>query len=262
MPKQPPEKEPKKPRRKSSAVLTVVDGGKTPKAVRSGGGVPVKTGAKREIKPDPKIGVQVGKAAATPKCYESHKPYAVTADHFIHGGSCFRPVKDCDVYVALDGAASITEQSFPWTPGHEIHFTIRDRHAPTSPKATKELVRWLAKQLYDGKTIHVGCIGGHGRTGLILAALRAHMANDENAIEHVRANYCHRAVESEVQVAFLQEHFGCVWTKPSSALSSKFLDKFPSTTGAATPKFQGFGAGELFDKLPMPTVTTKKPDET
>jgi len=255
-----PEDKPK--RSKSTAKLTVVDGGKTPKVVRAGPVEGIKTGAKKAEKPQPNPKLT---APRQPRCYESHKPYRVAPYYFVHGGSCFSPVKGCDVYVALDGAFQVGAMSWAWTAGHEIYFPIRDRHAPISETLFKDLIRWLAKQLYEKAIVHVGCIGGHGRTGLVLAALHAHMTKDPDAITHVRENYCNRAVESDDQVEFLVKHFGCKAVAAShsyggggSLLGGKFK---PSTHVSG-------GSGQLFDDLHIgmtkfPTVTTvKDPTDT
>jgi hypothetical protein len=73
----------------------------------------------------------------------------------------------------------------------------------------KRLVEWTAQQVNAGRKVHCGCIGGHGRTGLFLAALKAYMDPEEkDPITLVRTAYCKKAVESTVQVKFLAEHFG------------------------------------------------------
>ena len=39
--------------------------------------------------------------------------------------------------------------------------------APSNVARFKKLVTWVCTQLQDGKTVHIGCIGGDGRTGEI-----------------------------------------------------------------------------------------------
>lgn len=177
-------------------------------------------------------------------CYATHKPVKLGNGTFF-GGSCAHPqVDDADVYVGLDLSMPVRPRSFPWMPGVEFVFPIRDHDVPSDPKQFKHLIAYLAGQLDAGAKVHVGCIGGHGRTGMVLAALRAHMAQDKGAIEHVRANYCHRAVESLQQVEFLVEHFGVTPAKGSDH------GKFKSGgAGGAGHKFAGPGSATLFDEL-------------
>jgi hypothetical protein len=129
----------------------------------------------------------------TPMCYESHPPYQVTDEHVIYGGSCSYPVvKDADVYIGFDGSMKLHGKSFPWHKGDggpvEVYFKIWDGDAPEDKAEFRCMVEWTAEQLKAGKKVHAGCIGGHGRTGMFLAALRKHMTGDENATQHVREN--------------------------------------------------------------------------
>ena len=68
------------------------------------------------------------------------------------------------------------------------------------------LVLWVLEQIASGKMVEVGCMGGHGRTGTLLAALRAAQGElPGRAIGWVRNNYCKRAVESNGQVDFVAD---------------------------------------------------------
>jgi hypothetical protein len=60
----------------------------------------------------------------------------------------------------------------------------------------------------DGKTVHVGCVGGHGRTGIVISAIVAELTGKKDAIQWVRKHYCKKAVESKAQVQFLMKHYG------------------------------------------------------
>ena len=81
-------------------------------------------------------------------------------------------------------------------------------HARTIRSCSQQLITWTVDQLHAGHKVHAGCIGGHGRTGLFLAALYAHMTGEADAIAHVRKHYCEKAVETKKQVDFLVKHFG------------------------------------------------------
>lgn len=148
------------------------------------------------------------------RCYHTHPALALPGTtHVVYGGSCFDPVvKDADVYVGLDGGMKTTRKAWPWTPGHEVLFPIPDMGVPADAAAFKSLISWLSMELNSGHKVHVGCIGGHGRTGMVLAALVS-LRGEKDAITYVRKNYCPKAVESKAQVRFLSEHFGILPAK-------------------------------------------------
>lgn len=147
-------------------------------------------------------------------CYETHPPLPI-GEHLIYGGSCVSPfVTNADVYVGLDHMMKRSPRQFPWEPGEEFLYPITDMGVPDAA-SLKKLVAWLTVQLTAKKLVHVGCIGGHGRTGLVFAALVAYMTDEKDAIAYVRKHYCHKAVESALQVRFLSEHFGILEAEPA-----------------------------------------------
>jgi hypothetical protein len=101
----------------------------------------------------------------------------------------------------------------PWH-GSAVYFYIPNMGVPKSIDEFKNLLNWIMARLKDGKTVHIGCIGGHGRTGLVLAALTQLITNDPDATQRVRDEYCEKAVESKEQVEWLQKHFGINPVKP------------------------------------------------
>jgi hypothetical protein len=145
------------------------------------------------------------------QCYQKH-PALLLGQYEIYGGNAATPmVKDADLYVSLHaglscGWATETWDLYKselacdaWESGGkigEVSFAIPDGHAPQDADRFKALVSWLCTQLQAGKKIHVGCIGGHGRTGTVLAAITAQATGEKHAIEYVRNHYCHRAVET------------------------------------------------------------------
>lgn len=143
------------------------------------------------------------------RCYHSHPPMQLpSTELIIHGGSCSSPaVKDADIYVGLCSSMRFTERNWPWKKGYEVLFAIPDMGVPAKPDEFKKLVAWVRRQLEEGKKVHVGCIGGHGRTGTFLSALVSTFG-EADAITYVRKHYCKKAVESTEQVKFLGEHFG------------------------------------------------------
>ena len=144
-------------------------------------------------------------------CYESH-PAMKLGKGVLVGGSASHPaVKDADVYVSLQNGSTSGRSSDPWEPkGHvvEVHYSIQDMNAPVNLPRFKKMVTWLCTQLQEGKKVHVGCVGGHGRTGLVVSAIVAEMTEKKDVIQWVRKHYCKKAVESKSQIQFLMKHYG------------------------------------------------------
>jgi hypothetical protein len=141
----------------------------------------------------------------------------------VAGSSCGTPaVGDCDIYIGLDRGMTFTDRQFPWTPGAEIYYPIRDMSVPENLTTYRKLINWTLEQLEGGAKVHVGCIGGHGRTGMFFAALVAVATGRKDAITYVREHYCKKACETAGQIEFLVKHFGVDPVKASkSATSSK-----------------------------------------
>lgn len=147
------------------------------------------------------------------RCFHTH-PALPIGEHYVFGGSCGTPVHDdCDIYVGLDYSMAEHPERLPFIDGHAIHYKIQDMGVPTRPEEFKQLITWLAARIEKGDKVHVGCIGGHGRTGIVLSALVALMTSETDAIGYVREHYCEKAVESDKQVKFLMEHFGVAEAK-------------------------------------------------
>lgn len=169
----------------------------------------------------------------TGRCYTSHPPLKI-GEHVIYGGSCIEPViGDADVYVGLDHGMKMTKRYYPWRDGTEVKFLIQDMGVPENADDFKDLIAWLSTQLAAGKKVHVGCIGGHGRTGMVLSALVKVMTGNEDATTYVRENYCQKAVESQRQVDWLNKHFGIKPVSPAKGFSSDF-------TSGSTPRQRSF----------------------
>jgi protein-tyrosine phosphatase len=149
------------------------------------------------------------------RCFHSH-PALALGEFKIYGGNASTPaVKDADIYVALD-RGSYDKPSYPWKKGPiSILFRVTDMQEPDDKKEFRNMVVWLAEQVREGKKVHIGCIGGHGRTGTLLAALVAHMGVSDDPIAYVRTNYCKKAVESTRQIDFLVKEYGAKSAEPS-----------------------------------------------
>ena len=83
--------------------------------------------------------------------------------------------------------------------------------------------------LRAGFKVGWGCMGGHGRTGWLAAKVHQLITDcsGDEAVNHVRDNYCLEAVESQLQLTDL----GCLSCKPS---------KWSYAVVSTTPKTIGF----------------------
>lgn len=173
-----------------------------------------------------------------PPCYKTH-PALVYGDLKLYGGSCSYPaVTDADIYVALQDGASSGFKTDPWEEKQviEVKFPITDSLAPKSSEVErfKKMVTWICNQLQAGKKIHTGCIGGHGRTGLVLSAVIAELG-EKDAIGYVRKNYCEKAVETSEQVQFLMKHYG---VEPATARKTDLFHG-PKSSGKGFSSYTG-----------------------
>jgi protein-tyrosine phosphatase len=154
-------------------------------------------------------------------CWENHPVYEIDGMPII-GGSCTKAYPDTDVFIALDGGGRKGKRSYPWNKGVDIYFKIVDMQVPDDIKEFKKLLSYTAKQMKAGKRVFVGCIGGHGRTGLFLAALTTFMTGEKDSIKKVRAEYCPKAVESNVQMDWLHQYFDITKAEPSKKVVSNY----------------------------------------
>jgi hypothetical protein len=63
-------------------------------------------------------------------------------------------------------------------------------------------------RLGAGKRVAVFCVGGHGRTGYVGAAVIGRLRPDLDPIAFLRENYCRKAVETVEQVNAVAEYLG------------------------------------------------------
>jgi len=169
-------------------------------------------------------------------CHVSHKPLVIKMggkEYQIHGGSCLKPVVKTDVIVGLDSGFSPAERAYPWYDTVAFKFPITDMSVPSNVSEFKKLLQFLKDSLVGGKSVFVGCIGGHGRTGLVFSALVTYMTGEKDSITYTRDNYCEKAVESSKQVSWLTKHFGVV--KVAGYKDTMFSSyQYPSKYGSST----------------------------
>jgi len=83
-----------------------------------------------------------------------------------------------------------------------LYVPIEDYGIPTVEDMDL-IVDFIKYHVSNGKEVVVSCIGGHGRTGTVLAVW-AGLNGVENPIEYVRECYCECAVETEEQEEFIE----------------------------------------------------------
>lgn len=85
------------------------------------------------------------------------------------------------------------------------HMPIQDFSIPEQPVAeVQKHIRALIAAAIHGVQVYVGCAGGWGRTGIMLA-LVAKTLGYALPITHVRANYSRHAVEKPAQEAYIDQ---------------------------------------------------------
>jgi len=148
------------------------------------------------------------------RCYHDHPALDIPVRGSkkvvqVYGGSCINPiVTDADIYVGLDTGMEKHENRFPWVTGEAFLFDIPNMGVPKDDHAFDDMIYWLGQQIIcEAAKIHVGCIGGHGRTGMVLAALVRTVGGIEDATAYVREHYCEKAVETDTQIGYLYNQF-------------------------------------------------------
>ena len=89
----------------------------------------------------------------------------------------------------------------------DVHLPIRDFTTPaesglSAAEVTAALQRALEAAL-AGRRVYIGCMGGWGRTGLVLALLAKVIDPDGDPVKRVRTEYSPRAVETAAQKAYI-----------------------------------------------------------
>ena len=78
----------------------------------------------------------------------------------------------------------------------------------------QDLFKWLIniamQALNRGKSVEIGCIGSHGRTGTLLAGIVASIEDlrPKESIAKVRLEYCKRAIETKGQEKMIYDLAG------------------------------------------------------
>jgi protein-tyrosine phosphatase/nicotinamidase-related amidase len=85
-----------------------------------------------------------------------------------------------------------------------LHLPILDQMAPSVSKL-KEALQWIRKKIENNEKVLIHCVGGLGRSGLVTACLLKEYAFTwEDAVDMVRSSRSKRAIENELQLAFVK----------------------------------------------------------
>lgn len=198
------------------------------------------------------------------RCHNTHKELSLGGGTIL-GASCNYPRPGYDVYLGFDGGMRI-ESLAPWrnesTSTVYAKLEIPDGGVPKDKAEFDAMILWLAGQLQQGKRVHIGCIGGHGRTGLVLAVLKCVIDDDQNAAEWVRKAHCSKAIETQRQVDWLQQHYGIVPVAPRHAGWSTGSLNYGSGTASAGKGMSSYSSassrplGDGMVVQPMPMALT------
>lgn len=93
-----------------------------------------------------------------------------------------------------------------WAPAWRNEFIVfPDFGIPTYHIAVTQITAAVVRAT-QGEEVEIGCIGGHGRTGTILACMKLYASYRDNtpmtaadAVKWVRSHYCNHAIETEQQ---------------------------------------------------------------
>jgi len=129
---------------------------------------------------------------------------------------------------------------------------------PLSQQEWAHLTRYLRRQ---NRPIHIGCMGGHGRTGsalAIIATLLGCVPKGECPVKWIRDRYCSHAVETTSQLIYIEKitsrkvtsspsshSQGIVISSANKMNSFKFSDDYSGSQ--KTMPYTGYAQGSAVD---------------
>jgi len=148
---------------------------------------------------------------------ESHRLIKVL-NGAISGGRSYRQARKSHLWIVLD-ACCLEDFVTIWDTQDEIrakidhqriiYMPIEDRKTPKSNESLDKVLKVMYTYLKAGKRVHVSCIGGHGRTGMVIGCFLGKYCKEiSNPVEYIRKNYCDKAVETYFQHALVNKYAG------------------------------------------------------
>jgi len=130
------------------------------------------------------------------KCRHYHRPVKLPGGFIVHASSMNNKRKKED---GLPDWGLYAD--WGWKPYWRAeHIDWQDFGIPFDDVIAFEQILVAIEKIQKGEDVEVGCIGGHGRTGTIIAAMRVILGEDANtAILTTRKEYCSHAIETAEQ---------------------------------------------------------------
>jgi len=108
-----------------------------------------------------------------------------------------------DYFLIIDSEKELSEYNIFPKDKRIIIYPIVDGDIPDEDNGFLKMLSIMHEYLIEGKRVHVHCIGGHGRTGTVIACYMGIHMGIKTPIAWVRENYCERAIETKKQIAFI-----------------------------------------------------------
>lgn len=118
-------------------------------------------------------------------------------------GGPYKDVADADFSVCLQEERSIKEV-IEISGSKGLRLPIRDFSIPEDESRVCKVLRISFLELFAGRSVSAGCMGGTGRTGLFYA-LMLKTANYDNPVNSVRELYKPHAVETNEQFKYVMD---------------------------------------------------------
>jgi hypothetical protein len=158
-----------------------------------------------------------------PSCTHDRQKFKLE-DGLVIFASAYRDVKDeqsdevdLGVYLYDSWAPTITTTpslDVPWAPKYQtqgVFVDWPDFGVPRKETPVVEMTQWMLAKIESGLKVETACMGGHGRTGTMLAMLLvAQGVTPPDAIERVRTDHCKKAIENNVQAEYVADFYRTV----------------------------------------------------
>lgn len=209
--------------------------------------------------------------------------YASAWSDVSYGKAADRITPDIGLYLdsawgrgAVLASPAMGELPFGQSGGAKILYPWSDGSSPDSLRTFSTMIEWLGDVILSGKYVETGCIGAHGRTGTLIAALiiRNRDLKAQDAIDWVRKHYCHKAIETHTQERFLKQYWNMLngfeinhelpqapaytskWDSYNTTQSGwSYNDKWGSTAGKGYGKRNDTPTYDYFDSTAGKWVT-------
>lgn len=189
---------------------------------------------------NPWVEINVEESTSTPASYSYSFGYG--ADYL---GKCNHQVvpvllNEVTVYASSLNDRRITDipdfglyADWMWNPWwRNEHIDWKDYGMPTDYDVAFEQISDAYEKAKRGLIVEIGCIGGHGRTGTILACMAVLDGMQPNeAVKHIESKYCHLVIETNDQEWFVHWFDAKLHGKPEPA---KKADPIQITQTACT----------------------------